>query len=208
MVHVPHVLYHWRSHAASSSHLPTQNPGTIVSTRVVLERIVAAQSSPSHYEIAEFPIHRGAIEWWIRRRPIGDPSFSVVLLGADERSCAAPAGSDSLARARSVVTIPGLMETLDDWRTLGELLPRDILIGLFARYPASRRVIIGWVAIIALITFTRLGNRTELALFVMSAAMLYHLQVRPISPHAVATGVAVGVTLFIAWPGQKRVVRE
>ena len=41
MVHVPHVLYHWRSHDASSSNLPTQNPGTIVSTRAVLERIVA-----------------------------------------------------------------------------------------------------------------------------------------------------------------------
>ena len=126
MVHVPHVLYHWRSHDASSSHRPTQNPGTIASTRAVLERIVAAQSSPSRYEIAEYPIYRGAVEWWIRRRPIGDPSFGVVLLGADERSCAAAAACDSLARARTVVAMPGRMETLDDWRRLGEALPGDV----------------------------------------------------------------------------------
>ena len=126
MVHVPHVLYHWRSHDASSSNLPTQNPGTIVSTRAVLERIVAGQSSPSRYEIAEYPIDRGAVEWWIRRRPIDDPSFGVVLLGADERSCAAAAACDSLALARTVVAMPGRMETLDDWRRLGEALPGDV----------------------------------------------------------------------------------
>jgi glycosyltransferase involved in cell wall biosynthesis len=123
MVHVPHVLYHWRSHAASSSNLPTQNPGTLVSTRAVLERVVARQSSPSLYEIAEYPIDRGAVEWWIRRRPIGDPSFGVLVLGADERSLVA---CDSLARGRSVVAIPGQMETLDDWQRLGEALPGDV----------------------------------------------------------------------------------
>jgi hypothetical protein len=126
MVHVPHVLYHWRSHDASSSHRPTQNPGTITSTRAVVERIVAAQTSPSRYEIAEYPIDRGAVEWWIRRRPTGDPSFGVVLLGPDEPSCADAAASDSLALARTVVGMPGRMETLDDWRRLGEALPGDV----------------------------------------------------------------------------------
>ena len=126
IVHVPHVLYHWRSHDASSSNVPMQNPGTVASTRAVLERIVAGQSSPSRYEIAEYPIDRGAVEWWIRRRPIGDPSFGVVLLGADERSSAGAAAPDSFARARSVVAMPGRMETLDDWRRLGEALPGDV----------------------------------------------------------------------------------
>jgi hypothetical protein len=126
MVHVPHVLYHWRSHAASSSNVPTQNPGTLVSTRAVLERVVADQRSPSHYEIAEYPINRGAVEWWIRRRPIGNPSFGVVVLGADERSRAAAAACDGLARAGTVVAIPGRVETLDDWRTLADALPGDL----------------------------------------------------------------------------------
>ena len=87
---------------------------------------MAGRSSPSRYEIAEYPIDRGAVEWWIRRRPIDDPSFGVVLLGADERSSAAAAACDSFARARSVVAMPGRMETLDDWRRLGEALPSDV----------------------------------------------------------------------------------
>ena len=49
----------------------------------------------------------------------------VVLLGADERSSAGAAACDSFARARSVVAMPGRMETLDDWRRLGEALPSD-----------------------------------------------------------------------------------
>ena len=126
MVHVPHVLYHWRSHEASSSHRPTQNPGTLVSTRAVLERIVAAQPSPPHYEIAEYPIDRGAVEWWIRRRPTGDPAFGLILLGAEERSAADAAISDSLARARNVVALPDRMDTLDGWRKLGEALHSDV----------------------------------------------------------------------------------
>ena len=54
--------------------------------------------SRQRYEIAEYPIFRGAVEWWIRRRPIDDPSFGVVVLGADERSSADAAACDSLAR--------------------------------------------------------------------------------------------------------------
>ena len=123
MVHVPHVLYHWRSHEASSSHRPTQNPGTISSTRAVLERAVAGQPSPSRYELAVYPIYRGAVEWWIRRRPIDPPSFGVVVFGEDERS---KAWCDSFPLARTVVSVPGRMETLDDWRRLGEALPADV----------------------------------------------------------------------------------
>jgi glycosyltransferase involved in cell wall biosynthesis len=125
MVHVPHVLYHWRSHEASSSHRPTQNPGTVASTRAVLERTVAGQPSPSRYELAVYPIYRGAVEWWIRRRPIDPPSFGVVLFGADEQSRAGASTSGNLALARTVVAIPRRMETPDDWRRLGEALSGD-----------------------------------------------------------------------------------
>jgi hypothetical protein len=126
MVHVPHVLYHWRSHAASSSHGQTQNPGSVTSTRAVLERVVAGQSSPSRYEIAEYPIDRGAVEWWIRRRALDDPKCAAVLLSADERLAAAAARSEGLARVRGVVGLPGPIETLDDWRRLAEVLPGDV----------------------------------------------------------------------------------
>jgi glycosyltransferase involved in cell wall biosynthesis len=126
MMHVPHVLYHWRSHDASSSHRQTQNPGTVVSTRAVLERVVAGQSSPARFEIAEYPIYRGAVEWWIRRRPVAPPSFGVVILGADERSSAVPAVGENLAIAETVVAIPHRIETLDDWQTLGRMLPVNV----------------------------------------------------------------------------------
>ena len=49
---MPHVLYHWRSHEASSTHQATQNPGTRASTRAVLKHVVSEQATPSRYEIA------------------------------------------------------------------------------------------------------------------------------------------------------------
>jgi O-antigen biosynthesis protein len=126
MVHVPHVLYHWRSHAASSSHRPMQNPGSIVSMRAVLEQVVASQSSPSNYEIVEYPIYRGAVEWWIRRRPTGSPSFGVVLLGAESRTRPDSTKCDSVVPGRTVVATSGRLDTLDDWRRLGGALSCDL----------------------------------------------------------------------------------
>jgi hypothetical protein len=71
-----------------------------------------------------------------------------------------------------------------------------ILAGLFARYPASRRIIVAWIAVVAVLTFTRLGNRTELALLVLSAGMLYQILVRPIRPRSMVVGVCSGLVLF------------
>ena len=45
-----------------------------------------------------------------------------VLTGADERARAAAAASESFARARRVVAVPGRMDTLDDWRWFNEAL--------------------------------------------------------------------------------------
>ena len=92
MVHAPHVLYHWRSHDASSSHRETQNPGPWFQ-RAVLERVVA-DNLHTLAEVAEYPIDRGAIEWWIRRRPIDPPSFGVVILGGNGRSSTEPIAGD------------------------------------------------------------------------------------------------------------------
>ena len=90
IAHVPHVLYHWRTHAESQSNTDTQNPGSLASMRAVVEAVLARRSAAERYEIAEFPLFRGAVEWWIRRRPIGDPGFAVVVLGATQadRGCA------------------------------------------------------------------------------------------------------------------------
>ena len=84
IAHVPHVLYHWRTHAESQSNTDTQNPGSVASMRAVVEAVLARRSAAERYEIAEFPLFRGAVEWWIRRRPIGDPGLAVVVLGATQ----------------------------------------------------------------------------------------------------------------------------
>ena len=93
IAHVPHVLYHWRTHAESQSNTDTQNPGSLASMRAVVEAVIARRGAAGRYEIAEFPLFRGAVEWWIRRRPIGDPSFAIVVLGATQ------ADVDALAHA-------------------------------------------------------------------------------------------------------------
>jgi hypothetical protein len=78
--HVPHVLYHWRTHAASESHSGTQNAGSIASTRHLLRRVVARQKRPELYDVRPFPIFRGAEELYIARRPEGPPRVDLLLL--------------------------------------------------------------------------------------------------------------------------------
>jgi len=82
-----------------------------------------------------------------------------------------------------------------------------ILAWLYTRHPMSRRIIVGWILTLALLSVVRLGSRTELALLVMSAAMMYHLLVRPISFRAGALGAVTGLFLFLmfglvraSWP--------
>ncbi len=123
---MPHVLYHWRTHAESQSHTDTQNPGSLASMRAVVEGVLARRSAAERYEIAEFPLFRGAVEWWIRRRPIGDPGFAVVVLGATQADVDALAHVPGLSIASHVVPVRRRLDTLSDWRTLGDALPRNV----------------------------------------------------------------------------------
>jgi hypothetical protein len=74
-----------------------------------------------------------------------------------------------------------------------------VLVGLFDRYPASRRVIIAWIVLIGALTLIRFGSRTEFALLLMAAGMTYHTVVRPISPQMIAAGVAAGLLAFLVY---------
>jgi len=82
ILHVPHVLYHWRSHAGSSSNSGQTNPGSLASVRHMLERTIAQQRRPELYEVAPFPISRGAEQLAIRRRPEAPIPLGLVRLGA------------------------------------------------------------------------------------------------------------------------------
>ncbi|HEX6277324.1 MAG TPA: glycosyltransferase, partial [Polyangiaceae bacterium] len=126
IAHVPHVLYHWRTHAESQSNTETQNPGSVASMRAVLEAVLARRGAAERYEIAEFPLFRGAVEWWIRRRPIGDPGLAVVVLGATDADVNALAHVPGFSIASHIVPVRRGLDTLSDWRALGDALPRNV----------------------------------------------------------------------------------
>jgi hypothetical protein len=81
ITHTAHVLYHWRAHPASQSNSGRQHPGSIASTKFVLNRTIDEQSNPSLYRIVPFPIFRGAEEWCIERLPVNPPTIEAVILG-------------------------------------------------------------------------------------------------------------------------------
>ena len=117
IVHVPHVLYHWRTHAASQSHTDTQNPGSIASTRAVLERAWRGVGAPDALRDRRVP----AVS---RRRRMVDPApagrralLGVVVLGAHARPTARALGAlPGAVLATDVVALSRRLETLDDWR--------------------------------------------------------------------------------------------
>jgi Glycosyl transferase family 2 len=77
-VHVSEVLYHWRTHRGSSTNRPRPNEGSLQSQRQLLMRALADRGMTDLFEIAPFPLNRGAPEWWLRRRPTLLPSIGIV----------------------------------------------------------------------------------------------------------------------------------
>jgi O-antigen biosynthesis protein len=66
--HVPEVLYHWRQHAASTTHKPEGDERSIGSVKHVLERQIAQLAAPDRFCVAEWPEYRGARELYIARK--------------------------------------------------------------------------------------------------------------------------------------------
>jgi hypothetical protein len=86
ILHVPHVLYHWRAHARSSSNSGQLNAGSVASVRHMLEQTVARQREPGLYSVAPFPLHRGIEQLAILRRPTSPLRLALVSLdGAADR---------------------------------------------------------------------------------------------------------------------------
>jgi hypothetical protein len=82
-----------------------------------------------------------------------------------------------------------------------------LLATLFSRYPASRRLIVGWVTIVAAITVARLGSRTEFVLLVLSVTMMYDLLVRPVRPRLLLAVATVGLMAFVVFGAIRNGVR-
>jgi hypothetical protein len=78
-VHVREILYHWRAHAGSSTNNADPNKGSLASQRHLLQRVISAQPHSERYEVREFPIFRGALEWGIARRPVDPPAVTLLV---------------------------------------------------------------------------------------------------------------------------------
>ncbi|MCA2966121.1 MAG: glycosyltransferase [Burkholderiales bacterium] len=103
-LHVPEVLYHWRQHPASTSNSAGGvADGSRQSTRHLLERFVAAQPRPELYAIADFPVFRGAPEWYVFREPRLSPPVAVLYLGAEARL---PPGIPAASQVRLATAVP------------------------------------------------------------------------------------------------------
>lgn len=82
-VHVPEVLYHWRTHRRSSTNRSRPYEGSLESQRQLLMRALANRGVTDLFEITRFPLSRGAPEWWLRRRRKHLPGIGVVQVARD-----------------------------------------------------------------------------------------------------------------------------
>lgn len=82
----------------------------------------------------------------------------------------------------------------------GAVYPLSLVMmaGLFARFASTKYYIAGWIALVAVMTLIQRGGRTELALLVIAAGMMYHMLVRPMAPRTIVVGVVGGVVGFLA----------
>lgn len=74
-----------------------------------------------------------------------------------------------------------------------------LMAALFTRYPASRRVIAGWLLLVGAITIAKLGSRTELVLLGLAAALIYERLVRPIQPRLLLAAGTAGLLAFVGF---------
>ena len=90
IVHVPEILHHWRAHAASSTNRSDPESGSLKSQRHVLDRYIRTRLDPQLFEVQEFPLFRGATEYWLRRRRQQAAPMDIIILGVRaDRSVAA-----------------------------------------------------------------------------------------------------------------------
>ncbi len=124
-------------HDASHSNSGQQHPGTLASTRHLLERTIATLSHPERYRVAEFPRHRGLQEWYIERLPVQAPSLALVHV-RDESSDGELMTDVPAVSRLTVEAGPGLRAGLA--RAIADLPPETlvaIVAGAVAEVPAA-----------------------------------------------------------------------
>jgi glycosyltransferase involved in cell wall biosynthesis len=125
MRHVPHVLYHWRHHTASTSNSGTVNEASLRSVRHVLSGIISRQSNPDLYEIKHYPLFRGVEQFALLRRHVAPLSLCLIYLVRNDRLTTVPdevLASMPIRESRILTVDPrsgsfgraGLKETLEN----------------------------------------------------------------------------------------------
>jgi hypothetical protein len=74
-----------------------------------------------------------------------------------------------------------------------------VLLILFHDHRRHRLLIAGWILLVAVNTLLKLGNRTDLALLVLSAGIIYDRTVRPIRLRTAALTAVLGLSAFLAF---------
>jgi glycosyltransferase involved in cell wall biosynthesis len=98
-LHVAEVLYHWRAHPASHTNTAGPHQGSIASQRFVLDRFLAARPDLGRFEIAPFPLNRGAHEWWLWRKHEDPVPAELITIGPARP---APGGDFAFARTKAI----------------------------------------------------------------------------------------------------------
>ena len=109
--HAPHVLYHWRVHERSTSNSGSLNEGSLASSRFVLERSIAAMERPERYEVARFPIFRGAEQLAILRRRVDPTPLCVAVMPAGGQGGDVPPTIAAMAAAAHAAVLRCEVET-------------------------------------------------------------------------------------------------
>ncbi len=86
--HIPHVLYHWRSHTKSSSNSGSMNRGSLASVQRLMERTILQQKKPANYEVRPFPISRGVEQCTIVRKRAEPLSMCLLFLHSRDNKAA------------------------------------------------------------------------------------------------------------------------
>ena len=125
MRHIPHVLYHWRQHPASTSNSGTLNEASLRSVHHVLSGIIARQSNPELYEVKPYPLFRGVEQFALLRRHVAPLSLCLIYVVRNDRLTTVPdevLASMPIRESRILTVDPrsgsfsrvGLKETLED----------------------------------------------------------------------------------------------
>lgn len=81
--HLPEVLYHWRQHENSSTNTATPEKDSLLSQQNVLNAYLQHLGLSSQFDVEQFPIFRGATEYWLRGNDSKTADVTLLEVSTD-----------------------------------------------------------------------------------------------------------------------------